>query len=79
MVEKLSARYSVDGPDVLHGLNFGCESGEKVGIGEQADYQDRVDCDSFPNSWQNWLGEELTCAIVRIPFFVGFRVTPDAI
>ena len=32
VVEKLTARYSVDGPDVLHGLSFSIRSGEKVGV-----------------------------------------------
>ncbi|KAF8307176.1 P-loop containing nucleoside triphosphate hydrolase protein [Clavulina sp. PMI_390] len=31
-VEKLSARYSPDGPDVLRNISFNCSSGEKVGI-----------------------------------------------
>ncbi|KAF8068839.1 P-loop containing nucleoside triphosphate hydrolase protein [Lyophyllum atratum] len=31
-VEKLSARYSVDGPTVLHGLSFDVNSGERIGI-----------------------------------------------
>ncbi|VDC03254.1 unnamed protein product [Peniophora sp. CBMAI 1063] len=31
-VENLSARYSPDGPKVLHGLNFSVKSGERVGI-----------------------------------------------
>lgn len=33
-IEKLSARYSSDGPNVLHEVSFKCVSGEKVGIGE---------------------------------------------
>ncbi|KAI0373552.1 P-loop containing nucleoside triphosphate hydrolase protein [Pilatotrama ljubarskyi] len=32
-VEKLSARYSADGPRVLHELSFEVQSGERVGIG----------------------------------------------
>ncbi|CAK5280078.1 unnamed protein product [Mycena citricolor] len=31
-VEKLSAKYSADGPDVLHGISFNIESGERVGV-----------------------------------------------
>ncbi|KAG8874159.1 hypothetical protein FRB97_006107 [Tulasnella sp. 331] len=31
-VEGLSARYSYDGPDVLHNLNFNIEHGERVGV-----------------------------------------------
>ncbi|KAH0835495.1 hypothetical protein J3R83DRAFT_9163 [Lanmaoa asiatica] len=31
-VENLSARYSPDGPEVLHGLSFHIKSGERVGI-----------------------------------------------
>ncbi|KAH8086659.1 hypothetical protein BXZ70DRAFT_1067810 [Cristinia sonorae] len=31
-VEGLTARYSPDGPDVLHGLTFNIKSGERVGI-----------------------------------------------
>ncbi|KAJ7274255.1 P-loop containing nucleoside triphosphate hydrolase protein [Mycena rebaudengoi] len=31
-VENLSARYSEDGPDVLHGVSFHVKSGERVGI-----------------------------------------------
>lgn len=33
-VEKLSARYSDDGPNVLQDVTFKCTSGEKVGIGK---------------------------------------------
>ena len=33
-VEKLSARYSQDGPRVLHEISFEVQSGERVGIGE---------------------------------------------
>jgi ABC-type multidrug transport system fused ATPase/permease subunit len=33
-VENLSARYSEDGPDVLHGVSFHVKSGERVGIGK---------------------------------------------
>lgn len=32
-VERLSARYSPDGPEVLREISFMCESGEKIGIG----------------------------------------------
>ncbi|KAF9243737.1 hypothetical protein BU15DRAFT_59613 [Melanogaster broomeanus] len=32
VVENLSARYSLDGPEVLHGLDFKIQSGERVGI-----------------------------------------------
>ena len=32
-VEDLCARYSVDGPQVLHNLNFEIKSGERVGVG----------------------------------------------
>jgi ABC-type bacteriocin/lantibiotic exporter with double-glycine peptidase domain len=32
-VEKLSARYSEDGPKVLHDISFEVKSGERVGIG----------------------------------------------
>ncbi|KAJ7449167.1 hypothetical protein FB451DRAFT_1375079 [Mycena latifolia] len=31
-VEKLSARYSTDGPQVLHGISFHIKSGERIGI-----------------------------------------------
>jgi len=31
-VENLSARYSEDGPEVLHGLSFNIKSGERIGI-----------------------------------------------
>ncbi|KAJ7472355.1 hypothetical protein B0H11DRAFT_1867129 [Mycena galericulata] len=31
-VENLSARYSSDGPDVLHGISFNLEAGEHVGV-----------------------------------------------
>ncbi|KAJ7169514.1 hypothetical protein C8R46DRAFT_1217207 [Mycena filopes] len=31
-VEKLSAKYSVDGPKVLHDVSFNIESGERVGV-----------------------------------------------
>ncbi|KAF8308373.1 P-loop containing nucleoside triphosphate hydrolase protein, partial [Clavulina sp. PMI_390] len=31
-INKLSARYSVDGPKVLHDLNFTVRSGEKIGV-----------------------------------------------
>ena len=33
-VEQLSARYSADGPRVLHEISFEVKSGERVGIGE---------------------------------------------
>ncbi|KAG6866019.1 hypothetical protein C0991_009427 [Blastosporella zonata] len=33
-VENLSARYSPEGPNVLHGLTFHIKSGERVGVGE---------------------------------------------
>lgn len=33
-VEALSARYSVDGPKVLHDLDFTINAGERVGIGK---------------------------------------------
>ncbi|KAJ7182747.1 P-loop containing nucleoside triphosphate hydrolase protein [Mycena crocata] len=32
-VESLSARYSADGPEVLHGISFNLEAGEHVGVG----------------------------------------------
>ena len=32
VVENLSAKYSTDGPEVLHGLNFHIKSGERVGV-----------------------------------------------
>ncbi|KAJ7705435.1 P-loop containing nucleoside triphosphate hydrolase protein [Mycena rosella] len=31
-VDNLSARYSVDGPEVLHGISFNLEAGEHVGV-----------------------------------------------
>lgn len=33
-VERLSAKYSSDGPKVLHDISFEVNSGERVGIGE---------------------------------------------
>lgn len=33
-VENLSARYSLDGPKVLHNLSFEIKSGERVGVGK---------------------------------------------
>ena len=33
-VENLSARYSPDGPKVLHDISFKIKSGERVGVGE---------------------------------------------
>ena len=33
-VEKLSARYSPDGPKVLHDISFEIKSGERVGVGK---------------------------------------------
>lgn len=33
-VEGLSARYSSDGPQVLHDISFNIKSGERVGVGE---------------------------------------------
>ncbi|TCD61578.1 hypothetical protein EIP91_008233 [Steccherinum ochraceum] len=36
-VEKLSARYSPDGPDVLHDLTFHVKSGERIGIDYETD------------------------------------------
>ena len=32
VVENLSARYSIEGPDVLHSLSFSIRAGEKVGV-----------------------------------------------
>lgn len=32
VIEKLSARYSIDGPEVLHSLTFSVKAGEKVGV-----------------------------------------------
>ena len=32
IVENLSAKYSADGPDVLHSINFHIKSGERVGV-----------------------------------------------
>ena len=34
VVEKLSARYSPDGPKVLHDISFEIKSGERVGVGK---------------------------------------------
>ncbi len=33
-VENLCARYSPDGPEVLHNLSFDIKSGERIGVGE---------------------------------------------
>lgn len=33
-VENLSARYSSDGPKVLHDLSFHIKSGERIGVGK---------------------------------------------
>lgn len=33
-VENLSARYSEDGPTVLHDLSFNVKSGERIGVGK---------------------------------------------
>ena len=33
-VENLSARYSIDGPRVLHNLSFTIEAGQRIGVGE---------------------------------------------
>ncbi|KAG5648264.1 hypothetical protein DXG03_006223 [Asterophora parasitica] len=35
-VENLSARYSLDGPKVLHDLSFHIQSGQRIGVGEHA-------------------------------------------
>lgn len=32
--EKLSARYSFDGPKVLHDISFEIKSGERIGVGK---------------------------------------------
>lgn len=32
VVENLSARYSIDGPEVLHSLSFSISGGEKIGV-----------------------------------------------
>ena len=34
-VEKLKARYSPDGPEVLHDISFAIRSGERIGVGEE--------------------------------------------
>lgn len=33
-VERLSAKYSTDGPKVLHDVSFEIQSGERVGVGK---------------------------------------------
>jgi len=33
-VENLSAKYSQDGPKVLHDISFHVKSGERIGVGE---------------------------------------------
>jgi len=35
-VENLSARYSPDGPEVLHNISFHVKSGERIGVGKSA-------------------------------------------
>lgn len=35
-VENLSARYTLDGPAVLHDLSFSIKSGERIGVGESS-------------------------------------------
>ena len=35
-VENLSARYSQEGPKVLHDISFNIKSGERVGVGKHA-------------------------------------------
>lgn len=37
-VENLSARYSTDGPVVLHDISFHIKSGERVGVGAYSIY-----------------------------------------
>lgn len=50
-VNNLSARYSVDGPDVLKDVSFAVQSGERVGIGEFISQQDeRAWCDLTEHS-----------------------------
>jgi ABC-type bacteriocin/lantibiotic exporter with double-glycine peptidase domain len=41
-VENLSARYSADGPKVLHDVSFEIKSGERVGIGEALPLPHRI-------------------------------------
>jgi ABC-type bacteriocin/lantibiotic exporter with double-glycine peptidase domain len=34
-VENLSAKYSLDGPTVLHNISFHVKAGERIGVGGQ--------------------------------------------
>jgi ABC-type multidrug transport system fused ATPase/permease subunit len=34
-VENLSAKYSVEGPNILHDVSFHIKSGERIGVGKQ--------------------------------------------
>lgn len=59
-VEKLSAKYSTDGPKVLHELNFDISSGERVGIGKYLPCQhpsslSEVTFHSWP--YRKWKGQ----------------------
>ncbi|KAF8308383.1 hypothetical protein DL93DRAFT_2100728 [Clavulina sp. PMI_390] len=58
-IKNLSARYSIDGPSVLHDLNFVVNSGEKIGVDGE------VYLDGLPTSTMNL--ESLRSAITMIP------------
>lgn len=47
-VEKLSARYSSDGPKVLDDISFNVKAGERVGIGTSSFYRPRFGTHSIP-------------------------------
>lgn len=51
-VEKLSARYSADGPKVLEDVTFDIQSGERVGIGEFSYYAQNL----APTIFVKWEG-----------------------
>lgn len=68
MVENLSARYSPDGPAVLHNLSFHVRSGERIGIGEM--FPDNLLRDSSDDmvycSWthRKWEGTAMLLLVV---------------
>ncbi|KAL7281057.1 hypothetical protein ACG7TL_004359 [Trametes sanguinea] len=72
-VEKLSARYSPDGPRVLHELSFEVRSGERIGIvgrtgsGKVCLYLVEAKCQSLTPS----LKSSLTLALLRCIFTEG--------
>lgn len=69
-VEGLSARYSLDGPEVLHGVTFSCQSGEKIGVGAFPSVFYRQDGLICSSSWAYWFWKKLSDAEVFLTYLL---------